>query len=307
MKFSLKWSLVCERRTLALGFLISVSALGACTPRFQCPARLPPSQGAYSHLPTDGSRAGFPAGARHAYYNKSDSQIVIDPACSTLCIDDEGEGGETAISGTIDLTIGPECTEPRCLLTIAEMNIRSADFTVGGHQLSQFEGWLDKYSWGIWEPDNTIALPRETAFLAFTFLIDGSPGGITATNFDMPLWGHLDAGYNNFSLAGNLNPGVHLSLCGYPVAHPPVAVLTPSGPFQADENGVAHVTFSSEQSHDPDGDILHRRWMVDRSWVGGDDVTFQTTLAVGSHTISVAVIDSRGAMRAASVVADVLQ
>jgi len=307
MKFSNDISLCCYQRVLVLGFGIGVAVLGACTPRFQCPVRPPPSQGAYSHLPTDNSRVGFPEGIRHAYYDKADAQIVIDPTCSTFCFEDDGLGAEIAVSGTIDLTIGPECTEPRCLLTVAEMNLQSADFTIGGQQATQFEGRIDKYSWGIWETDNTFAMPRETAFIAANFLLDGSPGGVTASNFDTPLWGHLDAGYRNFSLAGNFNRGVHLSLCGYPVAHPPVAVITPSGPFQADANGVAHVTFSSEKSHDPDGDILHRRWIVDRSWVYSDDATFQTDLALGSHTVSVTVIDSRGAIRTASVLADVVQ
>lgn len=237
------------------------------------------------------------------------AKIAVSPLCSSATIDVNGELGQSTLSGTVDLTIGPDCQGATCSLTIAGINLRSTDFNIGGQAVTQGNLTNYRYEVGSWQTDNTFVMPNLSTTITATFNIDGTPSAFTLINTTGPLSGTLNRDYSNFTLTGAFSDGkssIRLSLCGQVVAHPPIAVLTPPGPFQCDSPQGAHVTFSSAQSSDPDNDITQRIWRVDNHTAGVDVVDLPTVLSLGSHPVSVTVHDSRRAYSTATETAIVI-
>lgn len=237
------------------------------------------------------------------------AKIAVSTLCSAAAISVKGESGQTTISGTVELTIDPDCQGTTCGLTIAGINLHADDFSVGSHAVTQANLTNYRYEVGSWQTDNTFVMPNLSTTVTTTFNIDGMPSAFTLINTTGPLRGTLNRDYSNFTLTGTFSDGsssIQLSLCGQVVAHPPVAVLTPPGPFQCDSPQGAHVTFSSAQSYDPDNDITQRIWRVDNHTAAVDVVTLPTVLSLGSPPVSVTVYDSRRAFSTASEMAVVV-
>jgi len=289
---------------LAASLIVMFATVSGCRPRFSCP-RIPyPDQGANA-LVSQGSKPAF-----HLALDPQDAQFAIDPACSTYCYEDDGYGWQTAVSGTVGLTIDPTCTDSACMLTISQLHLQAKDQISNGHAISAIDISSDGYALGTWQNDNTFTLPKLSTSIYTDYHFDGIPAGRLVINAPETLWGIIDSPYENFYLSGNVvvaaTLGVNLNLCGHPIARPPVPVLTPTGQIPTDAPGVAHVTFTSEQSHDPDNDIQHKEWRLDRYIVATDVDTLPTTLSLGSHTVSVTVIDSRSVRITASVTVTVV-
>lgn len=244
-----------------------------------------------------------------AYTGPAHADIVLNPLCSTAKMIIDGQSGETTLTGTVGITIGPDCVQGPCDLTIAKMQLRAEDFSVGGHAISQAELQNYGYAAGTWRDDNTFSLSKLSTSVVSTFKLDGKDSAISLTNASAPLLGTLNRDYSNFDLYGDFgkdNNSLHLSLCGKAVAHPPQAVLSPLGPFQCTSPAGAQVIFSSAQSSDPDNDIEHRVWTIDNQTVGTDVITLPTTLPLGEHSVSVLVADGRRVSSTASAVVSVV-
>jgi hypothetical protein len=230
----------------------------------------------------------------------SDATIAVDPSCSTVSLFD---GEETPVSGTVDLTIEPGCTGPACGLTIAKMHLDMADFNVGTLSVAQAQCNTHGYPVGTWHDNGTFVLPSLSTTVVSTFDIDGSPSVLTLTNVPDTFQGTLNRDYSSFTLSGELadmGASFHFDLCGYAVGLPPVAVVTPPGPFQCNSPGGADVTFSAAQSSDPDSDIEGYMWRIDNRTMATQAATLSETLPLGAHTVSVTVSDSRGASSTAA-------
>jgi hypothetical protein len=234
-----------------------------------------------------------------------DARIAIDAGCSSATLTVNGQSGQTSVSGTVDLTIGPNCTGPMCSLTIGDLQLAGADFKLVDKPITQALIRNAGYELGSWMIDNTYIFPTSSSTIFTSFNYDGDPHSFAISNNTGPLRGTLNRDYSNFTLTGDFsNPSgsVHISLCGHAVGYPPVAVISPLGPFQCDSPSGAHVTFSSEQSHDPDNDIIHRLWRVNNLTAGEDVATISTLLTLGQHPISLTISDSRGATSTATEV-----
>jgi hypothetical protein len=233
------------------------------------------------------------------------AKVAIASVCSAATITVNGQSGRTTLSGTVDLTIDPDCESQSqsCGLTIAKIDLSAADFSAGSHAITQASLNNYRYEVGTWQRNNTYLMPNMSTTVTAKFTVDGTASAITLINTTSPLQGTLNADYTNFTMNGAFSNGrdtIQLNLCGHVVAHPPTAVLTPKGPFQCDSPQGAHVIFSSAQSSDPDNDITSRVWRVDNSTAAVDVVDLPTVLTLGSHPISVSVYDSRRAFSTAS-------
>lgn len=295
---------VSRRRSIHVRLLTILVLLTGCGPRFSCPQLHAPQTGAYTRMPNWSN--GLSPGV--FYYPYYDARIAIDPGCSTVCVEKDGEGIVTSIAGTIDATIEPDCIGPACKLVLANLSASTDDFIFGDQVISQMK--ISQGEWtgaARWEDDNTLLIPPEGLSFWIGYNRNDVKWGNAVTS-EGALWGNLDRDYDNFVLAGQLEKkgyfvdNVQFGLCGHPIARPPVAVLTPSGPFMSDSSGFAHVSFSSAQSYDPDNDIDVQRtmWQMDMLTVASGVDTFAADLSRGTHTISVSVVDSRGAYRTAT-------
>ena len=243
------------------------------------------------------------------YQEPAHTKINLDSNCSTAEFRVNGTSGVTHLTGSIDLTIGPDCTDPLCSLTIAGINLTGSDFSLAGHSVTQTALHNMGYALGAWMIDNTFTLPNLSTTVLSSLELDGQPLSFVTINNLGPLRGTLARDYTGFTLSGdfaNEEAAVRINLCGHVAALPPVATLTPPGPFQCDSADGAHVTFSSEQSYDPDNDLVHRLWKIDNRIEANDVVTLSTILSLGAHLVSVAVSDTRGATSIASKTVNVI-
>lgn len=294
----------CVSRSVVL-LLAGALAWSGCGHRNLCPQTSPPQAGAFTSV-----AQGVKAPWRFAH-DPQDAKFVIDSASSTFCYDDGYALWQSAVSGTADLTIDPTCTGVTCMVTITELLLTADDLTSSGHEISKIDIQNQQYLNGLWQTDGTFAMYSGAVFTNY-FDFDGTPYGHAVTYPRPSLWGTLDANYDHLSFAGDeIREGkyaISLSISGHPVARPPVPVLTPSGPFQADALGVAHVTFSAAQSHDPDGDIKGIEWQLDgveQFQARGMDV-FPTSLTVGAHSLKLTVADGRRVERSTSTTVTVV-
>ncbi len=273
-------------------------ASGGCAPRFKCAQTSPPDTAAI---------AALQAGVKPAWrltFDPQDAQIAIDPACSTVCYEYFGEGWESAVFGTIELTLPSDCTGPACLLTLSKLDLRADDFVSNGHAISEVEIWNQPYASALWKDDNTFATFADTVNLYIGYKDNGEVGGHNDINSPHISWGTIDRDYQKFTWTGSMARGdwltANFNLCGHPTARPPVPVLTPTGTFQQDSPEGAHITFSAAESHDLDGDIKVYGWRVDNQSVNNSENTLTTVLPVGDHMVAVEVQDSRGVRKTAT-------
>lgn len=295
-------------RSATYALLIGVMALGisGCRPRFSCSKVRPADSWAVS------SATGGMGSAPTVQSDPQDAQVAINPACSTYCYEQDGEGWQAPVFGTVELTIDPLCTGPTCTLTMSKLRLTTGDLSVDGHTVSQVEIWSLNRAMGFWQHNKDYVLARSNAYIYTGFTMDGASFGQGFTNHSDILSGTLDSDYEEFTLTGSLRRGdwaaVSFDLCGHPVARPPVPVVTPTGIIQTDSPGVAHVNFSSAQSHDPDDDIESIEWRLDGAYANAViPDTLPTILTVGTHTVTVKVRDSRGVSRTASSTVSVVE
>lgn len=294
---------------LAAASFLSVMGIGTlgCSPRFKCPQAPSPDPRAAAIVA--GGRGGSSSTIQA---DPQDALVAVDPACSTYCFEQDGEGWQAPVFGTVGLTIDPECMGPTCTLTISKLQLTTGDLRIDGHTVSSVEIWNLRNTMGIWGSDGAFVLPSLSTYIYTGFMLDGAPFGQGFTNLPEVLSGTLDPDYQQFTLTGGMARGdwaaVSFHLCGHPVGRPPVAVVTPSGTIPTDAPGVAHVTFSSAQSHDPDDDIQHIEWRVDgESSPMVDTDTLRVVLSVGAHQVSLKLTDRRGVRRNASTMVNVIE
>lgn len=286
--------------------MLSSSSEG-CSPRFKCPNAPPPNPRAVA-LAASGQAGSSPT----VQFDPQDALVAIDPACSTYCYEQDGEGWQAPVFGTVGLTIDPECTGPTCTLTMSKLQLTTGDLNIDGHRVSSVEIWNYRHTMGMWQSDGAFVLPSLSTHIYTGFTLDGAQFGRLFMNVSEVLSGTLDPDYQGFTLTGELFRGdwaaVNFNLCGQPVGRPPVPVVTPSGTIPTDAPGVAHVNFSSAKSHDPDGDIQRVEWRVDGQSLPMVDVeTVPMILSVGAHKVSLKLTDSRGASRTSMATINVVE
>lgn len=231
--------------------------------------------------------------------------LGVDESASTASLHVNGDDGVTTVSGNIDVTIGPKsCTGPNCNLLITTLHLTGQTFKIGGHSVTGVDVQNRGFINGTWHDDNTFELPAGAVTIGTNFAVDGHGASETLANSVSPLHGVLTKDGSTFSLDGDFQTSdgsIHLSIAAHAVASPPVARFAPdSGTFECDApEGVAHVSFSSGASSDPDNDIIRRDWTVDFQPVG-QTTDIATVLPLGSHVIQMGVIDSRGAWDSAA-------
>lgn len=291
LRFQARWL-----ASLCCGLIIAAS--GGCSPRFKCAQTTPPDTAAVAAL-----SAGIkPTG--QIEYDPQDVQIAIDPASSTVCYEYFGEGWQSAVFGTIDMTLQPDCTSPVCRLTMSKIELSADDFVSNGHAISEVEIWGQTMTTALWTNDDTFAVPYLSTNIYIGYKDNGEIGGRNDINTFPLSWGTLDPDYQRFCWQGAIVRGGFLTanfkLCGHPVARPPVPVLTPTGIFQQDSAEGAHITFSSAQSHDPDNDISNYMWSIDNHFEASNTNSLATVLSVGEHVVAVTALDSRGVRKTAT-------
>lgn len=279
------------------GGLVLVAS-GGCAPRFKCAQTSPPDTAAIAALQAGVKSAG------KLTFDPQDAQIAIDPACSTVCYEYRGEGWESAVFGTIDLTLPSDCAGPARGLTLSKVDLRADDFVSNGHAISDVKIWNQSHASALWKNDNTFATFDYTINLYIGYKDNGEIGGHNDINSPHLSWGTIDPDYQKFTWAGSVVRGewltANFNLCGHPVARPPVPALTPTGVIQQNSTEGSHITFSAAESHDPDDDIKVYRWRVDNQSVNNSENTLTTVLPVGDHMVAVEVQDSRGVRKTAT-------
>ena len=288
----------CAQRASVL--LTIVLGIGGCAPRFRCPPKPAADPRAQAF-----AEQGGKSSSRWGQTGPQDAQIAIDPSCSTYCYEFFGDGWQAPVFGTIDVTIDPNCTAPTCTLTMDKIQLTTGDVTLPGHSLTDvvIAGTPVRYQRGLWSTDNVFYMDQY--FNTYTkFKLDGVAHTQVITGTGTGPIGTLDRDYGNFSMSGELiraeNLAINLSLCGHPIDRPPIPVITPVGTILTDSPGIAHVTFSAEQSTDAESKVRVLDWRLDNISMEARGAFLSATLDTGPHTVSVRVSDSRMVERTAT-------
>ena len=235
------------------------------------------------------------------FYNHSPGQATMQISSNTSIAQFSmgSQSATTSVSGTVDLDIAPNsCTGPTCALRIHRILLAANSFAIGGNSVTnitvQNRGYVD----GMWNANGTVEIPAGALEVTVNFDVGSDHKSTTLLNNQIII-GTLNRDYTNFSLPSltfsQPDGTLTLSLLGAPIGRPPTAIITsPAATVQCDSPGAAHVSFSSAGSSDPDNDIAHRYWIVDGQSVASDVVDYSTVLALGQHTVTLSVIDSRG-------------
>jgi hypothetical protein len=198
LRFQARWL-----ASLCCGLIIAAS--GGCSPRFKCAQTTPPDTGAVVAI-----SAGIEPTWRLTL-DPQDVQIAIDPANSTVCYEYFGEGWQSAVFGTIDMTLQPGCAGPTCLLTMSKIELSADDFVSNGHAISEVEIWGQGYTTAFWTNDDTFAGPNYSANLYIGYRDNGEIGGHNDINAFRLSWGTLEPDYQRFCWQGATSRGEWLT------------------------------------------------------------------------------------------------